>query len=234
MAPVTDIAIVAHGQPGDPAPLQQAVAALAARVDALLPDLRVSGATLACTDSLSRITDARLIYPLFMADGWFTRVEMPRRLRAAGVHLAEVTDPLGLDPDLPEIGLDLALAAAADAGLDPAQTALIVAGHGSGRGEAAANACRGFADAVAATGRFAQVVTGFIEQPPWLADAARLPGPALCLPFFATAAGHVMQDIPDALARAGMTGPVTPPVGLAPAVPALVARRLSAAWKDMT
>lgn len=230
MAPVTDIAIVAHGQPGDPGPLQRYVADLAARVDALLPDLCVRGATLACTDSLSQIVTTRLIYPLFMADGWFTQTEMPRRLHAAGVHPAMVADPLGLDPDLPAIGLKVALDAAAMAGLTPADTTLIVAGHGSGRGEAAANACRRFADAIARQGRFARVVTGFIEQQPWLADVARLPGPCLCLPFFATAAVHVTHDIPAAMDKAGMTGPVTPPLGLDPDIAALIARRLSAIW----
>lgn len=231
MKPV--VAIVAHGQPGDPAPMQAEIGRFAAAVALHLPRARVIGATLASAPSLLPARNAALIYPLFMAEGWFTRTELPRRLRLAAAGddtpLPRMLAPLGLDPELPAIGRRLALAAAEAEGLHPAQVTLIVAGHGSRGSDHAAEACRAFAARIEHEGGWDRVVTGFIEQHPFVADAARGHGRALCLPFFATAAGHVMRDIPEAMAEAGMDGPVTLPVGLAPEVPALVARRLAEA-----
>lgn len=230
------VAIVAHGQPGDPAPMQAELERFAASVAPHLPGAQVIGATLADTDSLIPARHATLIYPLFMADGWFTRTEMPRRLRAAlpddDAPLPPVLPPLGLDEDLPAIGRRLAFDAAEAAGMHPARVTLVVAGHGSRGSDQAAEACRAFAGRIDDLGGFHRVVTGFIEQAPFLADAARIKGAALCLPFFATAAAHVTRDIPEAMAEAAMTGPVTPPVGLAPEVPALIARRLSDALES--
>jgi sirohydrochlorin ferrochelatase len=74
--------------------------------------------------------------------------------------------------------------------------------------------------------RFARVVAGFVEEPPYLADAARDLGPAVCLPFFALRAGHVETDVPEALAAAAFDGPLLPEIGAHPDVPALIADAL--------
>lgn len=224
MARVTEAAIVAHGQPGDPAPLQRDLEALAARVQALLPGWRVHGATLADRDSLVRIRGARLVYPLFMAEGWFTRTEMPRRLKAAGVEGHEVLRPLGLDPALPAVGATLARATAAEAGLDRAACTLVVAGHGSQVSRGSARATRAFAETLAGQG-WARIDTGFVEEAPFLHEL-RIDGPALCLPFFATAAAHTREDIPQAWEALGNPGPIAPPIGTADAVPGLIATAL--------
>ncbi len=50
---------------------------------------------------------------------------------------------------------------------------------------------------------------------------------ALCLPFFAARGGHVVEDLPAALAEAAFRGTVLEPVGLDPRVPALIARAIS-------
>lgn len=228
MAPVTEAAIVAHGQPGDPGPLQAAVEALAGRVAACLPGgWRVRGATLAAPESLARLGRVRLVYPLFMAEGWFTQSEMPRRLKAAGAAGFDILRPLGLDPRLPAIGLRLAREAAAAAGIDPAAARLVVAGHGHGSPQArgSAEATRAFAAALAAEGAFAAVDCAFLEEPPFLHDW-RGDGPAVCLPFFATAASHTTGDVPAAWAEAGAPGPVAEAVGLAGEIPGLIAASL--------
>lgn len=227
MAPVTEAAIVAHGQPGDPAPLQRDLEALAARVQPLLPGWRVHGATLADAESLTRLRGVRLVYPLFMAEGWFTRSEMPRRLMAAGVEGYATLRPLGLDPGLPDVGAALAAQAAAAAGLDLAATTLVVAGHGSQVSRGSARATRAFAEALSARG-WARIVVGFVEEAPFLHEL-RVDGPAVCLPFFATAASHTTEDIPQAWAALGKPGPIAPPVGTADAVPGLIAAALRGA-----
>ena len=42
---------------------------------------------------------------------------------------------------------------------------------------------------------------------------AETTGPALILPFFATRAGHVSDDLPQAVAEAGFAGPLLPAIG---------------------
>lgn len=221
---VTDpqFAVVAHGQPGNPGVLQPELEALAARVTSQL-GAPVAGATLACPRSLAALRGVRAIYPLFMAGGWFVNSEMPRRLTAAGVEGYAVLPPLGFDPALPALGADLARAAAATAGLDPADTTLVVVGHGSSKSSASADATRAFAAALPPG--FARVLTVFLEEPPHLADVAP-DGPAVCLPFFATNGSHTTDDIP---ADWRDRGPLTPAIGTTDAIPALIAAALGRA-----
>ena len=75
---------------------------------------------------------------------------------------------------------------------------------------------------------FARVVTGFVEQEPFIADAARGLERAISLPLFALRAEHVLEDLPEALDKAGFAGPRLDPVGLAPEVPAMIARSIAA------
>ena len=219
--------IVAHGQPSDPGPQQAAIEALAAQV-ARLSGRQVIGATLASPGALAgAVAEApgAPVYPMFMAAGWFTGTELPRRLAAAGGEGARVLAPFGLDPALPGLCREKVAGAAAAEGWPPHETTLLLIAHGSRGARASA---RG-AEAMAARLRpaFARVATGFIEEAPFLADAARQLGPrAVALPFFATQAGHVTDDIPQALAQAGFAGPCLPPIGLAPEVPAMIAAAL--------
>lgn len=216
-------AIVAHGQPGDPGALQPELEALAAAVQARMPGWTVRGATLACRRSLSALDGVQLIYPQFMADGWFVRTETPRRLAAAGVDGARLVAPLGLDPDLPAIGARIARDTARAAGIDPAGATLVVVGHGSKGSRASANSTRAFAGALPSGAGFAHVTTAFIEEAPFLADVVP-EGPAVCLPFFATNGGHTTEDIPQGWHG---QGPIAPPVGMTEAIPGLIAAALN-------
>ncbi|SMG48843.1 sirohydrochlorin chelatase [Paracoccus sp. J56] len=223
--------IVAHGQPGDPVPQQNAVEALAARVAALLPQAQVRGATLAMPGALDIADDKTLIYPLFMATGWFTRSELPRRLTLSGAARARVLPPFGSDPGLPGLCLALISEAAAGQRWSMAQTHLLIAAHGSGRSRAPAETAQQMAKTLAP--HLAAVSCGFIEEEPRLADAARgLPAQSICLPLFATGADHVTDDLPTALAGAGFRGLTLPPVGLAPEVPRMIANSIRAALSE--
>ncbi|MDO5603846.1 MAG: CbiX/SirB N-terminal domain-containing protein [Paracoccus sp. (in: a-proteobacteria)] len=229
--------IIAHGQPSDPAPQEAAIRALAAAVAAAAPGRQVSGATLAAPGALAQaVTRApgALIYPMFMAAGWFTTTELPRRLAQAGAGTgaeagsAQVLAPFGLDPALPGLCARLAGAAAAARGWAARDCTLLLIAHGSGRSRASAQGAQAMAAVLRPS--FARVTTGFIEEPPFLHDAARDLGThAIALPFFATRAGHVTDDIPQALAGAGFSGPCLGPVGLAAPVPALIAAALARA-----
>lgn len=215
-------AIIAHGQPGDPGALQPELEALAAQVQALMPGWTVRGATLACRRSLSALAGVQVIFPQFMADGWFVRSETPRRLAEAGVEGMRMVAPLGLDLELPVVGARIARETALAAGIDPAAATLVVVGHGSRGSRASANSTRAFAEALPDRGGFAAVTTAFIEEAPFLFDVVP-DGPAVCLPFFATNGGHTTEDIPQGWRG---RGPIAPPVGATDAIPPLIAAAL--------
>lgn len=224
--------IVAHGAPADPAPQEAALHALAAAVAARLPGWRVRGATLAAPGALeAALADlsAPLVFPFFMAEGWFTGRELPRRLAAAGAGGLTQLRPLGTLPGLVALCAEAAAAGAQAAGFDPAASALLLAAHGSAVSRTSTLTAEATADALRARRLFARVATGYVEEAPFLADAARGLHPAVCLPFFALAAGHVTEDVPSALAEAGFAGPLLPPIGAHPGVPGLIAAALAGA-----
>lgn len=219
--------IVAHGQPGDPAPQQRAVEALAARVH--IPGITVRGATLAMPGALDSATNDTLIYPMFMAQGWFTRTELPRRLGLAGAPNARILPPFGADPGLPALCRSLLAKAALAQGWGLDTTHILIAAHGSGRSRAPAEAAHRMASDLAPL----TATCGFIEEAPFIADAARaLPAQSICLPLFASRAEHVTDDLPEALAKADFQGITLDPVGLAPEVPAMIAESLKAALSE--
>lgn len=221
--------IVAHGAPSDPAPQEAALAALAAAVAPDLPGWRVGSATLAMPDALETAVASHpgaVVYPFFMAEGWFTGTHLPERLARAGAPGARILTPFGADPGLVPLIALVARQGATDHGLDPAKTTLLIAAHGSQRSRRSADTTHALVRSLTADAGFAAVTCGFVEEAPFLAEAARLAGPALCLPFFALTAGHVVDDVPEALTTAGFAGPLLPPIGAHAEVPALIARAL--------
>jgi len=221
--------LLAHGSPSDPAPQEAAIAALAADVAPLAPGWRVRGATLAAPGALDAATEpGATVYPLFMSDGWFVSRETPRRLALAGAGDARILPPLGLDARLPALCACRAVEAARAAGFDVAQTALILAAHGSPKDPRPARAARDAAGAIARLAPFRSVAACFVEEAPFLAEGLAAEAPALCLPFFAIRAGHVTGDLPEAVAAAGFTGPVLAPIGCDSEIAALIAATLEA------
>lgn len=221
--------IVSHGQPSDPDPAEADLARFAARVAAALPGWLVGSATLAkpgaLESALAAAEPAPRIYPLFMTEGWFTGEALRKRLGGAP---AEVLRPLGVSPALPALAADWLGQEIAGAGWHEAGVQIFIAGHGSGRSPNSARDTRAFAAALGALLPGAEIRLGFVEEAPFLAEAARgLGAQSLCLPFFAAAGGHVADDIPEALDATGFAGRRLPPIGCAPAVPALVARELA-------
>lgn len=207
--------IVAHGQPSDPRPAGAALEALAARVEALMPGWSVGAATLAEDGAVARAVVGRsggVVFPLFMAGGWFTRVQIPKRLAEAGAEGWTVLEPFGCDPAVH----DLCVALVREAGAGE----VILAAHGSFKSSVPSDIARHVAGRIAAeTG--VEVAAGFIDQEPQLSSLTGRGG--VCLPFFAAEGGHVSEDIPAALDEASFTGRVLPPVGLDDRVPGIIA-----------
>ncbi|MCJ8138834.1 CbiX/SirB N-terminal domain-containing protein [Falsirhodobacter halotolerans] len=210
--------IVSHGQPSDPRPAGEEIEDLARHVATHLDGWDVRAATLAEAGALERglAGGVGVVYPLFMAAGWFTGTHLPRRLAAAGGAAWPVLAPFGADPAVMALTVDLARAAGRP---------VLLAGHGSFRSAEPSRVVHDLAARIEAeTGKPCRAA--FIDQSPQIADVARDMPNAACLPFFAARRGHVIDDLPDALARAGFTGPLLPPVGLHDRVPALIAAAL--------
>ncbi|NBV62116.1 MAG: cobalamin biosynthesis protein CbiX [Rhodobacteraceae bacterium] len=218
--------LVAHGYPSQPGPTEAAMQRLAGAVGAYLPGWQLRGATLAAPGALEQALDgldAPLIYPFFMAEGWFTGRELPRRLAAAGKPDLPRLRPFGTDPGL------VALIAETVAGTWPAEhPKLLLAAHGSKVSRTSRNTTLAMADALRAHGLAAQIECAFVEEAPFIADVARNLEGGTCLPFFALRAGHVTDDIPEALDEANFQGPCLAPIGEHEGVARLIARALQA------
>jgi sirohydrochlorin ferrochelatase len=216
--------LVAHGSPADPMPQEATMQALAVRVAMWLPGWQIIGATLAKEGALENaLTKAEkpFIYPFFMAEGWFTRTNLPRRLAAA--HRANLVQlaPFGTDPAL--VGL---IAKAARSG--SADKGVLLAAHGSKVSKTSSDTTYKMVSKLEGLG-IGPVKAGFIEEAPFLADVARDMPEAICLPFFALRAGHIVQDIPQALEEARFQGTVLPPIGEDIGTAQLIAAALSRA-----
>jgi sirohydrochlorin ferrochelatase len=224
---VPDALIIAHGQPSDPAPQEAAVVALAARVQALAPGWRVRGATLAAGGAVEAALAglaAPVVVPFFMAEGFFTRTQLPRRLAGAGAAGLRITPAFGHLPGLAR----LAVTAAVEGTEGPLrQTSLLLVAHGSKVSRASAEGARAMAAHIARHAPFGQVLTAFVEEPPSIAQAARgLGRNATVLPFFALRAGHVAEDVPKGLAAAGFRGVLLPALGEHPGAAGVIAAAL--------
>ncbi len=218
------VLIVAHGQPSDPHSAEAALAALGASVAVHLAECEVATVTLATQGAmaaqLAQLGPGGRVFPLFMAGGWFTRVHLPKRLAEAGARGWRVLEPMGCDPAVH----DLAVQIVAEAGTPGS---VILAAHGSGQSPVPSDIAHHVAGLIAARlGLRAEAA--FIDQSPRLADLRSQGAGAICLPFFAASGGHVTQDIPAALAQAGFAGRLLPALGLDARLPALIAAAVNA------
>lgn len=225
--------IVAHGQPSDPEPPEAEMANMAREVARHLPGWQIGSATLAAPESLKlalQSPENPVIFPFFMADGWFIRTLLPRRLAEAGAPESRVLTPFGLLPETADLAIAILADTLAARGWRPEETTLVLAAHGSGRSPHPAAAARALQSAISAPLAFADCRLGFIEEAPELVEVAENAGPrALCLPLFVARWGHVEDDIPAALHAAGFQGATLPPLGTDARVPRLIAKAIAAA-----
>ncbi|SDG67868.1 CbiX/SirB N-terminal domain-containing protein [Alloyangia pacifica] len=218
--------IVAHGSPSDPDPQEAALRDLAVRVAALLPGWRIGGATLAKQGSFDAAV-AELgtpwVYPYFMARGYFTKKVLAERAAPQGLRVLE---PFGTEPALVQSAAHALRRELDGRGWQADGTTLLVAAHGSAVSRTSAESARDFAAALKSEMGFAEARAGYVEEPPFLADSAQGLGQAVCLPQFALNAGHMLEDVPEALAEAGFAGPVLPAFIDWPETPELIAQSL--------
>lgn len=173
-----------------------------------------------------------VIYPLFMADGYFVQ-KVHERVHTAGVTPEpQILAPLGLDPGLPDVLVQEAAAAAETRGFEPLKSRLLIVGHGSKLGPASATATRKAAARAALARRFASVTTAFLEEEPFVEDALRASTtPTVVAGFFFGDGMHAGEDVPDAIAETGANAIYTGAIGNSPAVAPLIAAALEGAYE---
>lgn len=223
--------LVAHGQPSDPEPAEDLLAQFGARVSARLPTHTVRTATLATPNLLEEVcasvSAGSVVYPCFMASGWFTSKVLPKRLEGFALR---TLSPLGAEPDLPPLVADHLTHEIKNMGLTLHDTGVLLAAHGSARGNKAAEAAHAFLSELTQTLPVREISAAFVEQDPRiLYEAERMSAPSLCLPFFALEGDHVRDDIRGALETARFAGPLLPVITDLPGVDQIVAKSLSRA-----
>lgn len=149
--------------------------------------------------------DAREIYvvPDFISEGYFTQDVIPRELELTG-PTTEVNGkifyyclPVGVHRSMTDLILRRAREVAPKA--NPAETTLIITGHGTGLNQNSTKAIRDQVEHIARSGAgFAKVADAFMEEPPLIAEWDQIaPTPnVIVVPFFIADGLHSYQDIP--------------------------------------
>lgn len=168
------------------------------------------------------------VYPMFMSDGYFTRVKLPKTLAEAGHPDARILPPIGLDPLLINV-MDQRLGEAATrVGLAPNTARVLMAAHGSRSGEPAS---RRAAEAAAAalTAHGWTLDTAFIEEAPRFADVLAERTPDIVIGFFAGLGTHAVNDVAGLAEETDGVRAIIPSIGIDPLIADLVQRRLAEA-----
>lgn len=155
------------------------------------------------------------IVPLFISEGYFTEEVIPRelgmrvngqesfaRVQRRGNQLLHYCGPVGSHASMTE-----ALLARARDILDrhpgarrpqPAETALFIAGHGTGNNENSRQAILRQVELIRARNLYAEVHAIFMEEDPRIGDCYRLAAARhlVVVPFFISDGLHSFEDIP--------------------------------------
>lgn len=182
--------------------------------------------------------DRVLVYPLFAAQGYFTRDRLVRLLEEAQAsgdnRNIRMLPPLGLDPGLPSLIAEHATAAARSAGYEAGDTALMLIAHGSRRNQASHEATQELARNIGALNVFREIGTAFLEQAPFIGEAfTAMPGPVVTVGLFSGEGLHGAGDVPRLLAELGRNDLTNAGnIGSFPELERLIANALARATRD--
>jgi sirohydrochlorin cobaltochelatase len=111
------------------------------------------------------------VLPFLMADGYAARTLLPSALATApgGADRIRLCPPIGADPRLADAIAEHAMRSCRERGWRPADTALIIAGHGTPRCPTSDRTAHAHAHTIGKRGPFAEVAVAFLE------GSARLP-----------------------------------------------------------
>ena len=146
------------------------------------------------------------VVPNFISEGYFTRTVIPRELglddkapltvRADTGQRWHYCAPVGNHPSMTDLLLRRAREVAP--GVPGAETSLLIVGHGTSLNDNSAAAAKQQVEAIRARGEYAAVLNAYMEEPPLVADWAKLTDTpnVVVVPFFISDGLHSYQDIP--------------------------------------
>jgi sirohydrochlorin cobaltochelatase len=158
-------------------------------------------------------SDEVYVVPDFISEGYFTQDVIPRELELTGPTTVvrgktfHYCLPVGIHPSMTALILRRAKDVAPKA--DPAQTTLIITGHGTGLNQNSTQAIRDQVNLIAAAGAgYAAVLDAYMEVSPLIAGWNQMaPTPnVIVVPFFISDGLHSYQDIPVLLGIEKETG----------------------------
>ena len=159
------------------------------------------------------------IVPLFISEGYFTEEVIPRelgfdvqgpkskvqsflRVQQRGAQTLHYCGPVGTHDSMTEVLLararDVVAKHPGDRAALPSDTALFIAGHGTGNNENSRRAIERQVELIRARNIYAEVHPAFMEEEPRIAasyDVARAPN-IVMVPFFISDGLHSYEDIP--------------------------------------
>jgi sirohydrochlorin cobaltochelatase len=185
-------------------------------------------------DALDTLTADRIIvYPLFASSGYFTRDRLVQLIDEADRESRDIRilPPLGLDPGLPHLVVAFVKQIAREHGFAPQSCTVIFLAHGSRRNSASREATEHIACDVKSRAAFREVRIAFLEERPFLDEAAAsLMGPAIIVGLFSGEGMHGAGDAPRLTAELGRNNVVFAGViGNAPGIADVVARSVGEA-----
>jgi len=179
-----------------------------------------------------------LVYPLFLADGYFTRVALPQLVEQARqqdvARTISILPPVGLEPALADLIADEAVAAALAHAIAPEATTVVLLAHGSTKDRASRTAAEQMAQRMRQRGCFRDTRIALLEEPPSLAEAiAGTRGPVIVVGLFAGEGVHGADDARRLVAELGrddvvLVGPVGTFAGIDAVIAIAVARHVLA------
>jgi sirohydrochlorin cobaltochelatase len=144
------------------------------------------------------------IAPIFTSQGYFTQEVLPREFGLEGRVTRRdgreiiYCDPLGLHPFMVEALLKSAQGVLAGTPVDPAQTCLLVAGHGTPRNANSRAVVLNVVARLQAARIYADCQAAFMEEEPFLKDWTALTSckNVIVVPYFISDGLHAYEDIP--------------------------------------
>lgn len=159
-------------------------------------------------------SDEIYVVPDFISEGYFTQDVIPRELELDGPtsvvrgKTLHYCLPVGVHPHMTDLILHRAREVAPE--INPAETTLIITGHGTGLNQNSTKAIRDQVDLIAASGAgFAAVIDAYMEEQPFIAEWDKLSETpnVIVVPFFISDGLHSYQDIPVLLGIEPEVGP---------------------------
>lgn len=161
-----------------------------------------------------RMVDSDEIYvvPNFISEGYFTQTVIPRELELDGPVTERegrrifYCQPTGNHASMTRLLLHRAAEVAP--GVPPAETSLLIVGHGTGLNDNSAKAAKHQVAEIAALGLYGEVLSSYMEEAPLIAEWDQFthhPN-VVVVPFFIADGLHSYQDIPVLLGIADEPG----------------------------